>query len=63
MTLTKYIEKQRIEKACSLLSTFDMSVSEVAGEVGYLDSNYFSKVFSKQMGLTPTEYKKFKKFN
>ena len=57
MTLTKYIEKQRIEKACKLLLSFDLSITEIAGEVGYNDANYFSKVFGKRMGFTPTEYK------
>ena len=35
-----------------------MTITEVAGEVGYPDANYFSKVFSKQMKTSPTEYKK-----
>ncbi len=57
ITLTKYIEKQRIEKACALLENFDLSITEIANEVGYTDANYFSKVFNKQMKKTPSEYK------
>ncbi|MFW5983067.1 MAG: response regulator transcription factor [bacterium] len=63
MTLSKYIEKQRIEKACTLLTNFDMLISEVADEVGYNDANYFSKVFYKIMKLTPSEFRKIKSVN
>ena len=56
-TLTKFIHQTRIQKAIHLFNTTDLSVSEVAMTVGYPDFSYFSKVFSKNVGCSPREYK------
>lgn len=56
-TLTDYIQQTRIQKAIRLFNSTDMSVSEVAIAVGYHDFSYFSKVFSKVIGISPREYK------
>ena len=56
-TLTKFIHQTRIQEAIRLFNTTDLSVSEVAMSVGYLDFSYFSKVFSKNVGCSPREYK------
>ena len=47
----------RIEKAKQLLLDTEMSVSEVGRSVGYPDSNYFTKVFKRAVGCTPTIYR------
>lgn len=47
----------RVEKAKELLRRPDMRTYEIAEMVGFEDSGYFSKVFKKYTGITPTEYK------
>ena len=51
----------RIHVAAGLLANFDIRVNEVAEQVGIADSNYFSQVFKKIMGMTPKEYQDAKK--
>lgn len=58
VTLTDYINTQRIHRAARLLSTTDTKVSSVAESVGILDGNYFTKIFKRIMGMTPTEYRR-----
>lgn len=53
-----YLENYRIKQACILLKQTSMTVSQVAGSVGYEDQLYFSKVFHKQMKLSPRAYRK-----
>lgn len=51
-----YITHIRIKNACELLKVPHTKVSDVAEAVGYHDSLYFSKVFKKIIGITPSEY-------
>ncbi len=51
-----YINNLRIQYAYMLIENSEKSVSEIASMCGYSDSLYFSKVFKKQRGVTPTEY-------
>lgn len=55
--LTTFIQQTRIREAIRLFNTTTMSVSEVAMAVGYQDFSYFSKIFSKNTGHSPREYK------
>ena len=57
-TLTSYVSKQRIQASLRYFNTTDLSIAEVALEVGYTDYNYFSKIFKKYIGCSPREYKK-----
>lgn len=52
-----YLTRVRIEKAKKLLNNNSLSVKEIGIEVGYSDPNYFSRIFKKNVGQTPTEYK------
>lgn len=52
----EFLQKYRINAACSLLRGGRFTVTEVAGSVGYADPLYFSRVFKKVKGMTPTEY-------
>ncbi len=52
----EFLQKYRINEACSLLRGGRFTVTEVAGSVGYADPLYFSRVFKKVKGMTPTEY-------
>lgn len=56
-SLTEFIAKNRMEQAIYFLKESDLSISEIATEVGYSDLNYFSKVFKKHYGVTPSTYR------
>jgi two-component system response regulator YesN len=57
ITLNQYITDFRIKKAMTLLADTNMKIVDVSNAVGYRDSNYFAKIFKKQTGLSPKEYK------
>lgn len=50
------IKDYRLQKSLDLLQTTDLSVSEIAFEVGFREAGYFGKCFRKKYGQTPTEY-------
>lgn len=57
-TFVEYLTALRIEKAKRMLSVpSSVSVKEVCAAVGYSDPNYFSRIFKKITGQTPTEYR------
>lgn len=58
MTPQSMIIKYRIEKACTLLRSTNLSVSEIAQCVGLHDQRYFSKLFRQNVNCTPSEYRK-----
>lgn len=58
MSILEYINNCRITKACLMLSDRNISIKDVAYSVGFSDQMYFSKVFKKLSGKTPTEYRK-----
>ena len=61
MTFTEYVTSKRMEKARKLLRQTEKTSGEIAQEVGYKDSHYFSFVFKKTQGCTPREYRNGKK--
>ncbi|MFR1727093.1 response regulator [[Clostridium] hylemonae] len=60
-TFIEYVTEKRMEKAKKLLRATDKSSGEIALEVGYKDSHYFSFVFKKTQGVSPREYRNGKK--
>lgn len=56
-SLTEFIAKNRMEQAIYFLKESTLSISEIATQVGYSDLNYFSKVFKKHYGVTPSSYR------
>jgi two-component system, response regulator YesN len=60
ITFIDYITEIRMKRAKELMENPDVSVKEVCYTVGYKDPNYFSRVFKKYTGLTPSEYRKGK---
>ncbi len=56
-TLTDYVNNRRIEYAIYLLNTTDMQIQSIAQNCGFMDVNYFTRVFKKIVGRTPTEYR------
>jgi len=57
MTFIEYVTKKRMDKVKKLLRQSKMSTADVATQVGYKDSHYFSFVFKKTQGCTPREYR------
>ncbi|WP_082423169.1 response regulator [Paenibacillus dakarensis] len=55
--LKEYLLRVRMERAVHLLKNTDMKVYEIANQIGYLNAAYFIKVFKKEFGLTPQEYR------
>ena len=53
-----YQQSIRVEVAKRLLENESRSFDEITYQVGYEDSSTFRKIFSKQTGLVPTEYRK-----
>ena len=53
-----YINVKRVQRAKYLMENEDMNITEAAFAVGYNDLSYFSRVFQKQEGLSPSKYKK-----
>lgn len=58
MSPMQYILVTRINNAVSLLETTDYNVTEISAVVGYENPLYFSRLFKKQKGVSPTEYRK-----
>lgn len=55
--VSEYVSRLRMETACHMLMTTDRKVYEISADVGYLDPAYFIKVFKRQFGVTPQEYR------
>ena len=55
--LTDYISAYRIDRAKELLMDVRYRVNDVAYMVGFSDAQYFSNLFKKKVGMTPTEYR------
>ncbi|MDQ0058647.1 response regulator transcription factor [Paenibacillus harenae] len=55
--ISDYVSRLRMETACHLLKTTDKKVYEISSEIGYLDPAYFIKVFKRQFGSTPQEFR------
>lgn len=57
LNFVAYLTQLRMEKALELLNTTDDKTYEIAGKVGYADPNYFSYVFKRQYGTSPSKYR------
>lgn len=57
-TIFAYLSELRIEKAKQLLGNRIFSISDIAEKTGFNDSYYFSKVFKKHTGMSPSAYLK-----
>ena len=55
-TPTDFIRKIKLEKAAQQLLTSSKNIAEIAYELGFSDPAYFSRLFKKHFGQTPTEF-------
>jgi signal transduction histidine kinase/DNA-binding LacI/PurR family transcriptional regulator/AraC-like DNA-binding protein len=57
VTPITYLNRYRVNRARQLLNDTDHSVTEIALKVGFSDSGYFSRVFRREVGLSPEAYR------
>ncbi|MFT4925259.1 MAG: AraC-like DNA-binding protein [Phenylobacterium sp.] len=57
-SVIQWFREQRMLMAAKLLTTTTDSILQIAGQVGYPDSNYFSTVFKRAFRLSPLQYRK-----
>ena len=62
-TPVDYINKKRVEKACKLLLTSNLSIENIMGAVGFSNLSYFYKKFKELKGITPKRYRAQNKEN
>ena len=57
MSIVKYMNKLKTERAKQMLRETDLTVKQVAFELGYSDSKYFMKIFKSYESITPSGYR------
>lgn len=57
MTISQYIQKERVEEAKRLLELTDEPLSTIASKLNYYDQTHFSKLFRKHANMTPKQYR------
>lgn len=60
-TIPEYITELRMEDAKALLRTSSLNITEIAFRVGFSDANYFTNLFKKLHGISPSKYRKSNK--
>lgn len=58
MSVVEYLQKLRLHHACQQIEVSTRSIADIAFNVGYQNVNAFRKVFRKEYGLSPVEYRK-----
>jgi AraC-like DNA-binding protein len=58
MTPMRYLNKLRLDHAAELLASSNLSISEIARQCGFEDSNYFTRAFRRKFGITPGQWRK-----
>ena len=56
-----YLNQLKIRKACHYLDFTDMKINQISSKLGFKDAYYFTRMFTKIMGLSPTDYRTRKK--
>ena len=61
ISFNDFLKEIRIGKAKELLDTTELSAEKISEEIGYANAKYFFKIFKKETGSTPSEYRNRKK--
>lgn len=56
-SVSEIIETRKLIEAKNLLTSTDRTIAEIAFDIGYSEKSYFSKVFKKKSGITPSEFR------
>jgi len=54
----KYLLRMRTEKSCNMLHHSDLSIEQIASACGFSDRYYFTRIFTRTMGISPGAYRK-----
>ena len=54
----EYVRKIRLDQGRDLLKNTNLSIVEIAQQVGYTDADYFSRLFKRYYQLTPSEFRR-----
>lgn len=57
-TITQAIHQRRVERACSLLIDSDMTIEEISRRCGFVDADYFRRIFRRYKHITPIAFRK-----
>ncbi|WP_243150810.1 helix-turn-helix domain-containing protein [Clostridium caseinilyticum] len=55
-TTTEYINEVRLKRSIKLLKDGNMNITEISINCGFNDVNYFSRLFKKSYGVSPTKF-------
>lgn len=58
MSPLEYVHTLRLEEAKQMLESGALPIEAIANEVGYEDAGFFSRLFRRQVGITPAQYRK-----
>ncbi|MDI9482297.1 MAG: AraC family transcriptional regulator [Bacillota bacterium] len=58
MTISEFIQKEKVEEAKRLLSSTNNSILDICVSLNFTDQSYFTKIFKKVTGITPNQYRK-----
>ena len=58
MSPLEYVHTLRLEEAKQMLESEDSPIEAIAGEVGYEDAGFFSRLFRRSVNLTPAQYRR-----
>jgi len=57
-----YFIHLKMQKACQLLNLTEMKIKDVSAFIGYDDPYFFNRIFNKEMGMSPSEYRRTNKY-
>lgn len=57
-SVSEFVKQRRLDKACELLENTALPVNKIAEKCGIGDYNYFSKLFRRAFGISPSDYRK-----
>ncbi len=57
MNFITYLNEYRMDKAKALLADPMINIKDISSKAGYRDANYFTRVFKRMVGMTPSEYR------
>lgn len=60
-SIASFINRRRIEESIKLIENTTLSITSISEQTGFNDANYFSKIFKKIMGTSPSEYRRILK--
>lgn len=63
MSIQLFLQRMRIEEACQLLASTNLSTAEISSAVGYQDIRHFAKIFKKYENVSPREFRKARENN